>query len=73
MTATEQPSVTITGPAEMVGAVPYLLGFHPEQSLVIVGVDGTKVLVIARIDLADVTETDDSIPVLPTTNRHETY
>lgn len=44
----------ISGPGELLQAVPYLLGFHPAASLVFVGLDGTKLIVTARLDLADV-------------------
>lgn len=54
MTATQPPLTRIAEPAELIGAVPYLLGFHPHESLVIVGLAGTKVIVTARLDLADV-------------------
>jgi hypothetical protein len=39
-------------------AVPYLLGFHPTESLVVVGMQRRGVLVTARIDLADATPSD---------------
>ena len=54
MTATRPPLIRISDPAELIGAVPYLLGFHPHESLVIVGLAGTKVIVTARLDLAGV-------------------
>jgi Domain of unknown function (DUF4192) len=54
MTTTENPTLRVTGPAELLGAVPYLLGFHPEESLVIIGLDESKVIVTARLDLADI-------------------
>jgi Domain of unknown function (DUF4192) len=63
MTTTESPTLRVTGPAELLGAVPYLLGFHPEESLVVIGLDDTKVLVSARVDLADA-ETPGVLPDL---------
>jgi Domain of unknown function (DUF4192) len=54
MTTTESPTLRVTGPAEPLGAVPYLLGFHPEESLVVIGLDDAKVIVSARIALTDV-------------------
>ncbi|MGS2619297.1 DUF4192 domain-containing protein [Micromonospora sp. LZ34] len=41
----------ITSPADLLTAVPYLLGFHPTDSLVIVGLAGTRVAVASRTDL----------------------
>jgi hypothetical protein len=45
------PPLTITGPAALVEAVPYLLGFTPTDSLVIVGLAANTVAVTARVDL----------------------
>lgn len=47
------PLQRISGPGELLQAVPYLLGFHPAQSLVLVGLDGKRITVTARLDLAD--------------------
>lgn len=46
-------SSSISGPGELLQAVPYLLGFHPAESLVLVGLDGGRLVVTARLDLAD--------------------
>jgi hypothetical protein len=54
MSMTESPTLRVRGPEDLLGAVPYLLGFHPEESLVVIGLDDTKVIVSARVDLADV-------------------
>jgi hypothetical protein len=43
----------ISGPAELLQAVPYLLGFHPVRSLVVVGLHADQLVVTARIDLPD--------------------
>jgi Domain of unknown function (DUF4192) len=43
----------ISGPAELLQAVPYLLGFHPAASLVLLGLDAGRLVVTARLDLAD--------------------
>src|SRR4029453_3112898 len=37
---TTRPAVPITGPADLVGAVPYLLGFVPDRSVVAVALHG---------------------------------
>lgn len=49
----DRPVQRISGPGELLQAVPYLLGFHPEYSLVVVGLDDTQLVVTARLDLAD--------------------
>jgi hypothetical protein len=43
----------ISGPGELLQAVPYLLGFHPHDSLVLIGLDDGRLVVTARLDLAD--------------------
>jgi hypothetical protein len=43
----------LRGPGELIQAVPYLLGFHPRHSLVLVGLDGGCITITARLDLAD--------------------
>ena len=40
-------------PADIVVAVPYLLGFHPFDSLVLLGMGGKRLVFHARIDLLD--------------------
>ncbi len=47
------PVHRISGPAELLEAVPYLLGFHPDRSLVLVGLHRRRLVVTGRIDLAD--------------------
>lgn len=43
----------ISGPGELLQAVPYLLGFHPSRSLVLIGLHLGRLAVTARLDLAD--------------------
>jgi hypothetical protein len=52
------PSIRLTGPASIIEAVPYLLGFTPADSLVLVGLRGANITVTARIDLNDLTRPD---------------
>jgi hypothetical protein len=53
MTSTppEQPRLTVRSPADLLAAVPYLLGFHPTDSLVTVALRDKKVIFAARGDL----------------------
>lgn len=55
-TSPEPPLLRVSGPGELAQAIPYLLGFHPSRSLVVVGLRRGRVVVTARIDLADVAE-----------------
>jgi Domain of unknown function (DUF4192) len=43
--------LSVRGPADLLQTVPYLLGFRPEQSLVLVGLSAGQVAVTVRIDL----------------------
>lgn len=48
-----EPAVLrVSGPADVVDLVPYLLGFHPEESAVLLIVDQSMVSLTARFDLA---------------------
>jgi hypothetical protein len=64
MTSCEVPRIQISDPGELIETVPYLLGFHPRESLVLVGFAGAgdraahsschqQVLVTVRVDLPD--------------------
>lgn len=55
-TATEDPVLRLGGPADLLQAVPYLLGFHPAASLVVVGLNGGRLIVTVRLDLADLAD-----------------
>ncbi|WP_336213710.1 DUF4192 domain-containing protein [Nonomuraea sp. LPB2021202275-12-8] len=43
-----EPCLTLTSPADVLAAVPYLVGFHPDDSLVVIGLDRGQVKVTAR-------------------------
>lgn len=59
--APDVPVLGIHGPADLLQAVPYLLGFHPERSLVVIGLHHSRLVVTMRLDLDDL----DSPGVLP--------
>jgi hypothetical protein len=46
----------LSSPADVVAAVPYVLGFHPDRSLVLLGADSPTGTFAVRLDLADDTE-----------------
>jgi hypothetical protein len=48
---TPEATLTVRTPAELIAAVPYLLGFHPADSLTVVAVRGRQVVFAARHDL----------------------
>jgi hypothetical protein len=45
------PLLTVRSPADLLAAVPYLLGFHPGDSLVVVALRSKQVIFAARADL----------------------
>ncbi|HKN99731.1 MAG TPA: DUF4192 domain-containing protein [Pseudonocardiaceae bacterium] len=54
MTATERIKITLDHPGELIAAVPTLLGFHPVDSLVVLGTRGpraTELRLVLRSDL----------------------
>lgn len=62
------PLLRVSGPGELAQAIPYLLGFHPRDSLVLVGLRQGRVGVTARVDLSDVIDPVDpvSLPAILT-------
>ncbi|KAB1908894.1 DUF4192 domain-containing protein [Micromonospora sp. AMSO31t] len=53
MNSTERPRLAVRSPADLVAAVPYLLGFHPADSVVVVAMRGRRVVFAARADLPE--------------------
>jgi len=49
----ERPRLRLRTIEDALGLIPHLLGFHPEESLVVLVVDGGLVAVTARVDLAE--------------------
>ena len=48
------PTIRLRSPGEIVSAVPYLLGFAPQASLVLIGLHGKRMVLTCRADLEDV-------------------
>ncbi|MBG6068832.1 DUF4192 domain-containing protein [Micromonospora ureilytica] len=53
MTSIERPQLAVRSPADLIAAVPYLLGFHPTDSVVAVALVGRQIIFAARADLPD--------------------
>jgi len=56
MTTGDRPAIRVTTPGDLIEAVPYLLGFHPAESLVVIGFDdiaaaARQVTIAARLDV----------------------
>ena len=52
-----QPRLAVRSVDDLVSLVPYLIGFHPEESLVAMVLQEGRVVVTARVDLAAVRDT----------------
>ncbi|MGW0435279.1 DUF4192 domain-containing protein [Micromonospora sp. NPDC003197] len=53
MDSADLPLLSVRSPADLLAAVPYLLGFHPADSLVVVALREKRVVFAARADLPD--------------------
>jgi hypothetical protein len=58
------PTLRVDGPGDLLQAIPYLLGFHPRESLVLVGLSERRLVVTARLDLADLADPPEPADVL---------
>lgn len=45
--------IKVNTPAELIAAVPYLIGFHPAESVAVVALRGRRIIFAARYDLPD--------------------
>ncbi|MCX4387691.1 DUF4192 domain-containing protein [Micromonospora peucetia] len=59
MTPTDRPRLAVRSPADLIAAVPYLLGFHPTDSVVVVAMRGRRITFAARADLPDLADPHD--------------
>lgn len=50
---TKQPEFTLNRPGALIAALPAILGFVPEKSLVLVALDGGELGSVLRVDLSD--------------------
>lgn len=56
MSAPPTTRIRLSDPAELVAAIPHLLGFHPRQSLVLLALHGKRLGLTLRADLVDATQ-----------------
>lgn len=49
----EPPTLRASGAADLLALLPYLLGFHPDDSLVIAGLRDSRIVFLYRADLRD--------------------
>src|SRR6476660_4760368 len=64
MTPDNPMTLTVRSPAELLGAVPYLLGFHPADSAVVLALRGSAVAFTARVDLPPAGSPDGTVDEL---------
>lgn len=53
-----QPAFRLRSYDDALGLIPHLLGFHPEESLVVLVIDGHRLRLTARLDLSDAAQPD---------------
>jgi hypothetical protein len=53
-TSPAPPTVRLRSPGEVVSAVPFLLGFAPHESVVVIALRGRRMALTCRVDLGDV-------------------
>ncbi|MFI6321770.1 DUF4192 domain-containing protein [Nonomuraea sp. NPDC050556] len=46
-----EPTLTLASPADILAAIPYLVGFHPKDSLLVLGIDDIDLKITTRWDL----------------------
>ena len=51
---TSSPVTRVRSLSDLLGVVPHLLGFHPDESMVLIVIEHGHVLMTARTDLVDV-------------------
>ncbi|MEV0610973.1 DUF4192 domain-containing protein [Polymorphospora rubra] len=61
MTSEHPPVLKATSPVDLLALVPYLLGYHPSDSIVIVGLHDQRVRFAARTSLPEDPDTPDSV------------
>ncbi|GAB1643931.1 DUF4192 domain-containing protein [Krasilnikovia sp. MM14-A1259] len=58
---TAECTLKVSSPAELIAAVPFLIGFHPSDSLAVVAVCGPRVTFAARHDLPEPDRPEDEV------------
>jgi Domain of unknown function (DUF4192) len=56
--------ITLRGPGDVLAALPYQLGYHPTESVVLVALHAGRVGLVARCDLPPDDSVDATVPVL---------
>lgn len=56
--------ISLRNPGELIAAVPFLLGYPPEDSIVLIGLDDARIAVTGRISLPDANESLDGFTTI---------
>lgn len=51
---TSEPILKLRAPSDLLAAIPYVVGYHPADSVVVLGVQGRRITFSARVDLPDI-------------------
>ena len=57
-------TIHLSGPADVLTVLPYQLGFHPHECLVVVSLHGTRMGLVQRIDLPPPEHLDDAVAAM---------
>ena len=57
-------TIHLSGPADVLAVLPYQLGFHPRDSLVVVSLHGTRMGLVQRIDLPPPAHVDNAVAAM---------
>ena len=57
-------TIHLSGPADVLAVLPYQLGFHPQDSLVVVSLHGTRMGLVQRIDLPPPAHVGDAVAAM---------
>ena len=64
-------TIHLSGPADVLTVLPYQLGFHPHQCLVVVSLHGTRMGLVQRIDLPPPDHVGDAVAAMITPLRQD--
>jgi Domain of unknown function (DUF4192) len=57
-------TIHLSGPADVLTVLPYQLGFHPHECLVVLSLHGTRMGLVQRIDLPPLEHVDDAVAAM---------
>ena len=64
-------TIHLSGPADVLAVLPYQLGFHPHDCLVVVSLHGTRMGLVQRLDLPPLEHVDEAVAAMIAPLRQE--